>query len=242
MYPWQSGSDGSEESQRLHLNPLAGRWTSDVSHLQRHVCHAVAYPAWQYYEATGDLAFLVDHGAEMILEIARFWSSAANYDRGRDRFVIRGVMGPDEFHTGYPGAEEAGINNNAYTNIMAAWVLQRALDVLAVLPQRRRMELSETLGLRQEECSRWEELTRKIFVPFHDGVISQFEGYADLAELDWEHYRRRMATSNVWTESSSPKEGRLIPSRSPSRPTCSCSSICCPRTNCAHYSVGSGIG
>ncbi len=123
MYPWQSGSDGSEESQRLHLNPLSGRWTPEVSHLQRHVSHAVAYTAWQYYEATGDLAFLVDHGAEMILEIARFWSSAASYDRGRDRFVIRGVMGPDEFHTGYPGADEPGINNNAYTNIMAAWVL-----------------------------------------------------------------------------------------------------------------------
>jgi trehalose/maltose hydrolase-like predicted phosphorylase len=191
MYPWQSGSDGSEESQRLHLNPLSGRWTLDVSHLQRHVGHAVAYTAWQYYEATGDLAFLVDHGAEMILEIARFWSSAASYDPGRDRFVIRGVMGPDEFHTGYPGADEAGIDNNAYTNIMAVWVLQRALDVLAVLPPRLRMELSETLGLRQEECSRWEELTRRIFVPFHDGVISQFEGYADLAEIDWEHYRRR---------------------------------------------------
>jgi len=191
LYPWQSGSDGSEQSQRLHLNPLSGRWTPDASHLQRHACHAVAYTAWQYYEATGDLAFLSDHGAEMILEIARFWSSAASYDRGRDRFVIRGVMGPDEFHTGYPGANEAGIDNNAYTNIMAAWVLQRALDVLAVLPPRRRMELTETLGLRQEECSRWEEMTRRIFVPLHDGVISQFEGYADLAELDWEHYRSR---------------------------------------------------
>ena len=73
---------------------------------------------WQYYEATGEFAFLLDHGAEMILEIARFWASAASYDPGRDRFVIGGVMGPDEFHTGYPGAEEAGINNNAYTNIM----------------------------------------------------------------------------------------------------------------------------
>ena len=72
MYPWQSGSGGGEESQRLHLNPLSGRWTPDVSHLQRHVSHAVAYTAWQYYEATGDLAFLGDHGAEMILEIARF--------------------------------------------------------------------------------------------------------------------------------------------------------------------------
>jgi alpha,alpha-trehalase len=86
--------------------------------------------------------------------------------------VIRGVMGPDEFHTYYPGADDAGIDNNAYTNIMAAWVLQRALDVLAVLPPRRRMELTETLGLREVECARWEEMTRRIFVPFHDGVIS----------------------------------------------------------------------
>jgi trehalose/maltose hydrolase-like predicted phosphorylase len=102
MYPWQSGSEGSEESQRPHLNRLSGRWTPDVTHPQRHVCNAVAYTAWQYCETTGDLAFLVDHGAEMILEIARVWSSAASYDRGRDRFVIRGVIGPDEFRTGYP--------------------------------------------------------------------------------------------------------------------------------------------
>ena len=114
MYPWQSGSDGSEDSQRLHLNRLSGRCAPDVSHLQRHVCHAVAYTTWQYYQSTGDVAFLVDHGAEMILEIARFWSSAASYDRGRDRFVIRGVMGSDEFHTCYPGADNAGIDHNAY--------------------------------------------------------------------------------------------------------------------------------
>ena len=74
----------------------------------------MAYTAWQYYQSTGDLEFLGDHGAEMILEIARFWSSAASYDRGRDRFVIRGVMGPDEFHTCYPGADDAGIDHNAY--------------------------------------------------------------------------------------------------------------------------------
>ena len=55
MYPWQSGSDGREESQRVHLNPLSGRWLPDTSHLQRHVGLAVAYNIWQYYQATGDL-------------------------------------------------------------------------------------------------------------------------------------------------------------------------------------------
>jgi alpha,alpha-trehalase len=191
MYPWQSGSDGREESQRLHLNPLSGRWTPDVSHLQRHAGIAVAYAVWQHYESTGDLEFLADCGAEMILDIARFWCSAAAYDRGLDRYVIRGVMGPDEFHTGYPGAEDAGVDNNAYTNIMAVWVIRRALDVLTLLSARRHAELTESLALRPEELARWEEMTRRMFVPFHgDGVISQFEGYGDLEELDWQRYRR----------------------------------------------------
>jgi trehalose/maltose hydrolase-like predicted phosphorylase len=136
MFPWQSGSDGREESQRLHLNPLTGRWLPDPSHRQRHVGIAVAYTVWQYYGSTSDLEFLADYGAEMILEIARFWASIATYDPARNRYVIRGVMGPDEFHTGYPGGEETGIDNNAYTNVMglgccgARWTCSRCCPVL----------------------------------------------------------------------------------------------------------------
>ena len=140
---------------------------------------------WQYYQATSNDEFLRHYGAEMMLDIARFWASAAVYDHGRDRYVIRGVMGPDEFHTGYPSAPEDGIDNNAYTNVMAAWVLLRALDVLAMLPEQRHTQLTEELGLEAEEISRWEEISGKLFVPFHDGgIISQFEGYDKLGELD----------------------------------------------------------
>jgi trehalose/maltose hydrolase-like predicted phosphorylase len=192
MYPWQSGSDGREETQRLHLNPRSGRWLPDNSHLQRHVGVAVAYNVWQYYQATGDLGFLCDQGAEMLLEIARFWASAAVYNRALDRYEIRGVMGPDEYHDGYPGAERPGLDNNAYTNVMVVWVLLRALEVLELLPQPRRRELAELLGLRREELGHWRDLTRKMRVPFHDGdVISQFEGYERLEELDWQGYRER---------------------------------------------------
>ena len=192
MYPWQSGSDGREENQKIHLNPISGRWVPDTTHRQRHVGIAVAYNVWQHYQATGDDEFLVHYGAEMILDIARFWASAATYDHGRDRYVIRGVMGPDEFHTGYPAAPEDGIDNNAYTNVMAAWVLLRARDVLAILPDLRRAQLTETLGITAEEISRWDEISGKLFVPFHDGgIISQFEGYEDLDELDWDAYREK---------------------------------------------------
>ena len=148
MYPWQSGSDGREESQRVHLNPLSGRWLPDTSHLQRHVGLAVAYNIWQYYQATGDLEFLADHGAETMLEIARFFAGLADYDAARDRFRIRGVMGPDEYSTRYPGAAEPGIDDNAYTNVMTVWLLLRAQDVLDVLPATRRAELVEQPGAR----------------------------------------------------------------------------------------------
>ena len=192
MYPWQSGSDGREESQKLHLNPKSGRWIPDNSRRQRHVNSAIAFNIWQYYEVTEDREFLAFVGAEMILEIARFWSSIAAYDGARGRYVIKGVMGPDEYHDAYPDSQSGGLDNNAYTNVMAVWVLRRALQLKTLLGDQRWDELSELLLLDTEELSRWRDICEKMFVPFHeDGIISQFEGYAELEEFDWSDYRSR---------------------------------------------------
>ena len=57
-FPWQSGSNGREESQIVHLNPRSGRWIPDETHLQRHVNAAIAYNIWQYFEVTRDSEFL----------------------------------------------------------------------------------------------------------------------------------------------------------------------------------------
>jgi alpha,alpha-trehalase len=192
LFPWQSGSNGREESQRLHLNPRSGRWLPDHSYLQRHVNAAVAYNVWQHYQATSDMQFLAEHGGELIVEIARLWSSMATYNRALDRYEILGVMGPDEYHDAYPGANQPGLNNNAYTNFMAVWVLSCALQVLELLPPDRHAELSQKLALQDDEIARWEEVSRKIRIVFHDdGVISQFEGYGDLQEFDWDGYRAK---------------------------------------------------
>ncbi|MFI6409564.1 glycoside hydrolase family 65 protein [Streptomyces sp. NPDC050548] len=191
MYPWQSGSDGREETQRLHLNPNSGRWLPDHSHLQHHVGSAIAYNVWQYCEASGDTEFLHTKGAEMLLQIARFWADAAVYDEAMGRHRIKGVVGPDEYHDAYPGAAAPGLDDNAYTNVTAAWVLTRTLELLRSLPEPRQRELVERTGLDGGETEQWEDVSRTLHVPFHDGVISQFEGYGDLEELDWEGYRRR---------------------------------------------------
>jgi alpha,alpha-trehalase len=191
MFPWQSGSDGREESQSLHLNPKSGRWLPDNSRLQRHVSLAVAYNAWSYYQVTGDTDFLRFRGAPMILEVARLMASLATYDRAVDRYDIRGVMGPDEYHDGYPDRESPGLDNNAYTNVMTVWALDRALEILDVLPDHHAQELRDQVELTPKEVGRWDDMRHKLRVCFHDGVISQFEGYERLEELDWEAYRDR---------------------------------------------------
>jgi trehalose/maltose hydrolase-like predicted phosphorylase len=192
MFPWQSGSDGQEETQQVHLNPKSGKWEPDLSHNQRHVSADIFYNIWRYYEATGDFEFLLGYGAEMMLEIARFWSSIAHFNPDRGRYEIHGVMGPDEFHEKYPGSEEEGLRNNAYTNVMVAWLSETVLEVLNLLPERRREALRARIGLTDAEVELWEDMSHKMFVPFHgEGIISQFEGYEDLEELDWEAYRAK---------------------------------------------------
>lgn len=191
MFPWQSGSDGREESQAMHLNPLSGRWNPDPSHRAHHIGIAIAYNVWQFYQVTGDLAYLIDYGTEFLVDIARFWVSRTTYDKRCDRFNIYGVIGPDEFHTGYSDRRYEGIDNNAYTNVMAVWVILRAIDALELVPLPNRLDLREKLSLTAEELEHWDHISRRMFVPFHDGMISQFEGYAELKELDWTSYRKR---------------------------------------------------
>jgi alpha,alpha-trehalase len=190
MYPWQSGSTGREESQNLHLNPESGRWTPDNTRLQRHVNAAIVFNTWQYYQVTGDSEFLSFYGGEMILEIARLFASMTSYNQTRNKYEVRNVMGPDEYHDRYPEAEVPGLHNNSYTNIMAVWVLCRALDVMKMLPDDHRTELRQVLHIQKQEVEHWDEISRNMYIPHHDeGIISQFEGYDRLEEFDWERYR-----------------------------------------------------
>ncbi|MCY7288429.1 MAG: hypothetical protein LH624_09330 [Cryobacterium sp.] len=195
MFPWQSGMDGREATPTELFNPLTQRWMPNNSHHQRHVGLAVAYSVWEYYQSTGDTKFLMDQGAEMLIEVARFFASLAHYDEVDDRYDIEGVMGPDEFHDGYPGAPGTGLRNNAYTNVMTAWVLRRAVETVSLLENRYCRPLWNRLRLRPDEVDRWGRMSLRLRVPFHfDGVISQFEGYEDLAEFDWDGYRARYSS------------------------------------------------
>ncbi len=193
MFPWQSGSNGREESQQIHLNPQSGRWVPDHTFLQRHVSSAIAYNVWQYYQVTKDIEFLSFYGAEMLLDIAKFWASKAEFNNEKERYEIRKIVGPDEYHTAYPGASDPGLNNNAYTNILASWTLIHALKAVEILDDRRVHDLMVKLELTHDDFNRWDYISRRLYIPFvkKGTIIEQFEGFDKLKDLDWEKYHQK---------------------------------------------------
>jgi trehalose/maltose hydrolase-like predicted phosphorylase len=192
MFPWQSGSNGREETQVIHLNPVSGEWGSDHSSLQRHVSLAIAYNIWQYYHVTDDMQFMEEYGAELLFEICCFWASKSKLNRVTGRYEIIKVMGPDEFHEKYQDTEEGGLKDNAYTNLMVAWMFEKAGELLASMDKEKKDALLERLRLTSGETERWNDIASRInLVISGDGIIAQYDGYFDLKELDFEEYRRK---------------------------------------------------
>jgi alpha,alpha-trehalase len=202
LFPWQSGATGREESQLIHKNPLSGRWVPDESFRQRHVNIAIAYCVWKYFEITQDMEFMSRGGGGVLfLQIMLMLSSLATYNSDSGRYEIKGVMGPDEFHENYPNPKpgQHGLDNNAYTNFMTAWLLEKALSLLDMLPSDRAQCFRDHLLIDAHELQRWHDISRKITLPFHHSppeeggysILSQFEGYGDLKEFDWVGYKTK---------------------------------------------------
>lgn len=190
MFPWQSGSDGREETQIFHLNPVDGTWGPDHSSLQRHVSLAVAYNAWMYSQISGDSDFLEKEGAELIFEICRFWASACRFNPQTGRYSIERVMGPDEFHERHPRFKDGGLSDNAYTNIMTAWLMRRALSSWKEMGEEARNRLKEKIGFEEAELEEWRKISQRLNLTVSsEGIIAQFDGYFELKELDWDHFR-----------------------------------------------------
>lgn len=191
MFPWQSGSDGREETQVIHLNPVSGEWGDDYSSLQRHISIAIAYNVWYYYQVTADITFMENFGAEMFLEICRFWASKAKKNKA-GKYSIPNVMGPDEFHETNPNTEGGGLTDNAYTNIMVAWLFRKAETMVNKLSDGARQTLFDAIKISEKEMDRWKTIAGNLNIPVSDeGIIEQFKGYFQLQELDWEAYRKK---------------------------------------------------
>ena len=192
MFPWQSGSSGKEETQSIHLNPMSGKWGPDLSRNQRHVSFAIAYNAWQHWVITGNRKFLASCGAEIILSIAKFSASLSVYDKTDGKYHTEGLMGPDEFHEKLPSSGSAGLRDNSYSNVFIVWTLLRAFDVLNLLSTEQSQKIKKKAGISAADLKKWSDISQKMNVTINPrGIISQFDGYFGLKELNWKAYRKK---------------------------------------------------
>jgi len=197
MFPWQSGSDGREETLMDIFDPQSGEWSKDYSSLQRHVSLAIAYNVWNYFNITGDIDFMNDYGSELFFDICRFWSSIAKLDPKTNRYSIEGVVGPDVYHQRIPGVTEAGVKDNAYTNIMVVWLFKRAFDLMEAMGENRRKMVLRSISLQEEELELWRnQISRMNLSISPEGVLEQFEGFFSLKEIDWNTYREKLDKTN----------------------------------------------
>jgi len=193
LYAWESADTGEEatpESARLPdgqtVRILAGV-------MEHHISADVAFAVYRYWEATGDNAFLLDAGAEILFETARFWCARTTLE-GDGLHHIRQIIGPDEYHE--------AVDDNAYTNVMAQWNLETAANVARIMASRwpeRWDTLSAALALTQEEVARWDDAARHMYTGFDAGsqLFEQFAGFFQLDTVDLASYEPREAPMDV---------------------------------------------
>ena len=191
MFSWESATTGDEVTPQssISTDPYAEAvriWCRDR---EIHLSADIVYAIWHYWQATGDDDWLCAYGAEIILDTALFWMSRLEWHVEQERYELCGVIGADEYHE--------QVNNNAFTNRMAQWHLEKAVAVYDWLQQKfpeRLLELGERLQLTSENLLLWQTMIAKIYIPYNakTELIEQFEGFFQLKDIDLKEYEPRM--------------------------------------------------
>jgi maltose phosphorylase len=137
---------------------------------------AISYAIFNYVRYTGDEDYLIDFGFEVLIETSRFWASRVNYNSLKDKYMILGVTGPNEY--------ENNVNNNWYTNKMAAWNLNYTLKVDDLLRNKYPIKyktLIEKLQISEKEYVLWSTIIKKMYYPYvHSlNIFEQQDGFID---------------------------------------------------------------
>ena len=125
---------------------------------------AIAFAIYNYTRYTGDESYLKDYGIEVLIAIARFWAQRVSFSEEKQKYVILGVTGPNEY--------ENNINNNFYTNYLASWCLRYAAEQVITLQKE---------GITKEETQQWLHIAQNIYFPYSEkyGVYLQQDGFLD---------------------------------------------------------------
>jgi len=181
QFPWESADDGLEATPKWgedYLGNPVRIWTGEEEY---HINSDIAVALVHYHSVTGDDEFMINYGVEMLFETGKFWASRLEYNEEKDRYEIRRVIGPDEFHE--------HVDNNVYTNYLAKWNMLKAVeyyDWIAKNSPTKYEKLKTLLGLTDNMVQNWKAMAEKIYIPRKDGeqLIEQFEGYFQLKEVE----------------------------------------------------------
>jgi trehalose/maltose hydrolase-like predicted phosphorylase len=193
LYAWESADTGDDVTPPFVAAPSGEVVRIRVGEQEQHISADVAHAVWSYWHATADDRFLLEAGAEILVETARFWASRAVREED-GLHHIRNVIGPDEYHE--------SVDDNAYTNGMAKWNLETGAAVTARLAERwpdRWRELSGRLGIDAGEPREWIRVAGNLYTGFdpRTGLFEQFQGYFGLEEIDLAAFEPRTAPMDV---------------------------------------------
>ena len=125
---------------------------------------AIAFAIYNYTRYTGDESYLKEYGIKVLIAIARFWAQRVSFSAEKQKYVILGVTGPNEY--------ENNINNNFYTNYLASWCLRYAAEQVTTLQKE---------DITKEETQQWLHIAQNIYLPYSEkyGVYLQQDGFLD---------------------------------------------------------------
>jgi trehalose/maltose hydrolase-like predicted phosphorylase len=193
LYAWESAVTGEETTPAYVFGPQGEKLPVYSGLEQHHITADIVYAIRQYWEVTGDDNFMLEAGAEILLEAARFWESRAVKDLD-GKYHIRKVMGPDEYHH--------SVDDSAFTNYMARWTIECGEEILAWLRANypdRCDELIARLGITAEELQLWRAVAAGLVSGYDEErkLYEEFEGFHSLEHVDLRQYEPRVAPMDV---------------------------------------------
>lgn len=137
---------------------------------------AMVFAIYNYVRFTGDFSYIPEKGLEVMIAIARFWHQRANFSKAKNKYVILGVTGPNEY--------ENNVNNNWYTNYIAKWCIEYCLEMIEKVKDSYQEDYTRIMGLtslNEGEMAGWKEVAEGMYFPYSEehGVYLQQDGFLD---------------------------------------------------------------
>ncbi len=192
QYPWESAwmTDGEVTPVWGAADIVTGESTKIWSgFIEQHISADIAYAIWLYEQMTGDQDFMENMGYEMIFETATFWASRAEYNQELDRYELHDVIGPNEY--------KEHINNDAFTNYMAKFNVDYALEIVDKLTGEEQIKLQDYI-----KPELWQKFSQKLYLPEinDDGLIAENDTFLELEDIDLTKYKNQNHVGTIFED------------------------------------------